>query len=241
MDEKAVTYLKKYGNPDTFSEDMKQLEQGIPVQYIVGNVDFYGYEFIVNSDVLIPRFETEELVSRTIRYCQKLHLDQPKIIDLGTGSGCIAITLAKEIPNSHLTAVDISKKALNVAKQNALKNHVNITWLESDMLNCVTGKFDVMISNPPYIATSEEIDQLVFDYEPHLALFAQDYGLYFYKQILKEAHQYLRIPSLIAFEIGEKQGKQIVDIAKLYFPNALIHLEQDLQKRDRFIFIEHIK
>lgn len=241
MDEKTVTYLKKYGNPDTFNEDMKQLEQGIPVQYIVGNVDFYGYEFIVNSNVLIPRFETEELVNRTIRYCQKLHLDQPKIIDLGTGSGCIAITLAKEIPNSHLTAVDISKKALKVAGQNALKNHVNITLLESDMFDRVTGKFDVIISNPPYIATSEEIDKLVFDYEPHLALFAQDHGLYFYKHILKKAHQYLRIPSLIAFEIGEKQGKQIVDMAKLYFPNALIHLEQDLQKRDRFIFIEHIK
>lgn len=241
MDEKTVTYLKKYGNPDTFEEDMEQLKQGIPVQYIVGNVDFYGYEFTVNPSVLIPRFETEELVSRTIRYCQKLHLDQPKIIDLGTGSGCIAITLAKEIPNAQLTAIDISKEALNVAKQNALKNHVNITWLESDMLGNVTGKFDVIISNPPYIAEGEDIDELVFHHEPHLALFAKHQGLYFYEIILKEAYHYLRTPGLIAFEIGEKQGKQIVDMAKLYFPNALIHLEQDLQKRDRFIFIEHIK
>lgn len=241
MDEKTVSYLKKYGNPDKLEENLKRLEAGEPVQYIIGTVDFYGYEFIVNKNVLIPRFETEELVNRTIKYAQQLNLSHPKILDLGTGSGCIAITLAKEISGAKVTAVDISEDALSVAKTNAKKNNVTIEFIKSNMLEHVSETYDVIISNPPYIDPDENIDVVVRENEPALALYADNHGLYYYDVILKDAQKNLNSPSLIAFEIGMSQGKQIVDMAKKYFPNALIQLEQDLQQRDRFVFVMNTK
>lgn len=241
MDDKTVSYLKKYGNPDKLEDNLKRLEAGEPVQYIVGTVDFYGYEFIVNKNVLIPRFETEELVNRTIKYIQQLNLSHPNILDLGTGSGCIAITLAKEISDAKVTAVDISEEALMVARGNADKNGVTVQFLKSDMLENVTETYDVIISNPPYIDPDENIDVVVRENEPALALYADNQGLYYYDIILKNVQKNLNNPSLIAFEIGMTQGKQIVDMATKYFPNAVIKLEQDLQQRDRLVFVMNTK
>lgn len=144
-----LEYLKKYLPKDQLEEGIRKYNLGIPVQYIVGNVDFYGNIIEVNENVLIPRFETEELVDRTIkRLKNKLNLD---IVDLGTGSGCIAIALAKNL-DCNVDAVDISVSALQVASKNAINNHVNIDFYFGDMLQPLSKKYDIIISNPPYIA-----------------------------------------------------------------------------------------
>lgn len=229
-------YLNKYLEPSLLEDGLKKLESGMPVQYIVGNVNFYGNEISVNPNVLIPRFETEELVEKTINYINKYFNEKINIVDLGTGSGCIAITLKKEL-NCDVTAVDISKEALEVARENAKKNNVKINFINGDMLNPLNEKYDVIISNPPYISYDEEIMEIVKNNEPHQALYADNNGLYFYEQILKDANKYLKEQSLIAFEIGYKQAEDIKKLALTYFPNSKIIIEQDLYKRDRFVFI----
>ena len=237
--ENNIEYLKKYLKDKTLDEGIELLNKGIPVQYIVGNVDFYGYNFKVNENVLIPRFETEELVEKTIKYINK-YLDQKvDILDLGTGSGCIAITLKKEL-DCNVDAVDISPKALEIAKLNAKNNNVDITFYEGDMLNPINKIYDVIISNPPYIAYNEEIMEIVKNNEPHTALYAEDNGLKYYKDIISNANKYLKEKSIIAFEIGEKQGKLILEYAKNYFKDSIITVEKDMQNRDRFVFIINI-
>lgn len=229
-----IEYLKKYykGN---IEDAKKQLESGIPVQYIVGNVNFYGYEFNVNKNVLIPRFETEELVNRTINYIKK-YIENPKIVDLGTGSGCIAITLSKEL-NINVAAVDISDKALEVAEYNNKKNNSKVTFYKGNMLEPLQKKYNVIISNPPYISKTEEIQDIVKKNEPELALYADNDGLYYYEEILKNASNYLEEKHLIAFEIGYLQGEKIKQIAMNYLPNSEILIEKDLSNKDRFVFI----
>lgn len=229
-----IEYLKKYLEPSKLEDGLKRLENGEPVQYIVGNVDFYGYNFIVNKNVLIPRFETEELVDRTIKYIKKYLDKNIDIVDLGTGSGCIAITLKKEL-NCNVDAVDISKDALKVAKENSIKNNVDINFIEGDMLKPLSKKYDVIISNPPYISYNEEIEDLVKNNEPHNALYAEDEGLYYYKEIIKNANNYLKEKAIIAFEIGYLQGPILKEYASNYFDNVIV--EQDLSGKDRFLFI----
>ena len=237
--ENNIEYLKKYLKDKTLDEGIELLNKGIPVQYIVGNVDFYGYNFKVNENVLIPRFETEELVEKTIKYINKYLDKKVDILDLGTGSGCIAITLKKEL-DCNVDAVDISSKALEIAKLNAKNNNVDITFYEGDMLNPINKIYDVIISNPPYIAYNEEIMEIVKNNEPHTALYAEDNGLKYYKDIISNANKYLKEKSIIAFEIGEKQGKLILEYAKNYFKDSIITVEKDMQNRDRFVFIINI-
>ena len=232
-----LEYLKKYLEKEKLEEGIKQLESGVPVQYIVGNVDFYGNIIEVNPNVLIPRFETEELVDRTITYIKKYLGTHGKIVDLGTGSGCIAITLKKKLPDFSLTAVDISKEALEVAKRNAKNNDVAIQFLEGDMLEPLEETYDVVISNPPYIGEEEDIMDLVYDHEPHLALFAPNQGLYYYEKILTHVENYLNDSFLLAFEIGESQGEALLTLATSTFPQDSVWLEKDLQGRDRYLFV----
>ena len=231
-----LEYIKKYYNGN-IEEALKQLEKGIPVQYIVGNVDFYGYEFKVNKNVLIPRFETEELVNKTIKYI-KQYIPNPKIVDLGTGSGCIAITLSKEL-NISVDAVDISDKALEVAKQNNETNKSKVSFYQGNMLEPLNKKYNVIISNPPYISRNEEIEDIVKNNEPELALYADNDGLYYYEEILKKASIYLEEKYLIAFEIGYLQGEKIKKLANKYLNNINISIEKDLSEKDRFIFISN--
>ena len=237
--ENNIEYLKKYLKDKTLDEGIELLNKGIPVQYIVGNVDFYGYNFKVNENVLIPRFETEELVEKTIKYINKYLDKKVDVLDLGTGSGCIAITLKKEL-DCNVDAVDISPKALEIAKLNAKNNNVDITFYEGDMLNPINKIYDVIISNPPYIAYNEEIMEIVKNNEPHTALYAEDNGLKYYKDIISNANKYLKEKSIIAFEIGEKQGNLILEYAKNYFKDSIITVEKDMQNRDRFVFIINI-
>lgn len=232
-----IEYLKKYLPSDKLDEGLRKYNLGIPVQYIVGNVDFYGNIIEVNENVLIPRFETEELVDRVIeRLKDKIRLD---IVDLGTGSGCIAISLAKNL-DCVVDAVDISTSALEVAKRNAINNQVNINFYLGDMLKPLDKKYDLIISNPPYIAHDEEIMNIVKYNEPSIALYADNNGLYYYEQILSNCKKYLKENSLIAFEIGYKQADAIKKLAYRYL-DCDVFVEKDLQGKDRYIFIENIK
>ena len=160
-----------------------------------------------------------------------------KILDIGTGSGCIPIALKKELPYSSIDACDISKEVLEVAKSNAKLNNVQINFIKSDIFSNITDKYDLIISNPPYIKEDEEIMDIVKNNEPHLALYAKDNGLYFYKEILKNSSKYLNKKSVIAFEIGESQGLEIKSLAQNYYPNATIILDQDFRHLDRYLFI----
>lgn len=230
-----IEYLKKYykGN---INDATKLYEKGIPVQYIVGEVDFYGNIFKVNENVLIPRFETEELIEKTKNYINKLFNKKIDIVDLGTGSGCIAITL-KKIVDCNMDAVDISNKALEVARSNSLLNNVDINFIEGDMLKPLNKKYDVIISNPPYIAFDEEIMDVVKNNEPHTALYASNNGLYFYEEILKNCSRYLNDKFLIAFEIGQSQGNDIKNIAYQYLTDINVEVLKDLNSLDRFVMI----
>lgn len=234
-----LEYLKKYLHPeDNLEEAIKRLEKGEPVQYIVGDVNFYGNTIKVNKNVLIPRRETEELVEKCLERIKKIFpKENINILDIGTGSGCIAITMKKFIPTSNISAIDISQNALKVAVDNSKLNNTNINFIHSNIFENVSGKYHCLISNPPYIKENEEIMDIVKNNEPHLALYAPNDGLYFYEEILKQASNYLEEKFIIAFEIGETQGQEIINIAKKYFPNANIILEKDLQHFDRFIFI----
>ena len=229
-------YLKKYVEPSKLEEAIKRLEKGEPVQYIIGNVDFFGYNFKVNKNVLIPRFETEELVEKTIKYINEYLNKKVDIIDLGTGSGCIAITLKKEI-DCNMDALDISSDALEVAQHNAKLNDVEINFINDDMLNPLNKKYDVIISNPPYISYDEEIMDIVKNNEPELALYAKNKGLYYYEEIIKNAKKYLKEKSILAFEIGYMQGDYLEEYSKKYFKNSIIKVEKDLSEKDRFLFI----
>lgn len=229
-----IEYLHKYMDKNQLEHGISLLNQGVPVQYIVGNVDFYGNLLKVNPDVLIPRFETEELVFKTIeRLKDRKELD---IVDLGTGSGCIAITLKKML-DCNVDAVDISKKALEVAKENAKLNNVKIHFYCGDMLRPLSKQYDCIISNPPYLDYEEEIMEIVKKNEPAIALYANNHGLYYYEQILKEVTKYLKHNGLIAFEIGYLQGDAMKKLVSKYLKGYQVDIEKDLQGKDRFAFI----
>ena len=230
-----IEYLKKYYKGD-INVAINKLNEGLPVQYIVGEVDFYGYLFKVNENVLIPRFETEQLVELTIDYIKNSFDKVVNIVDLGTGSGCIAITLKKEI-NCNIDAVDISNKALEIATINAKNNGADIHFYLGDMLKPLNKRYDVIISNPPYISYDEKIMDIVKNNEPALALYADNNGLYFYEEILKNCKNYLNERFIIAFEIGYKQAEDIKKLALKYLDNVKVIIHKDLNKLDRFIFI----
>ncbi len=232
-----IEYLQKYLDKSNLENGIKRLENGEPVQYIVGNVDFYDLNFNVNKNVLIPRFETEELVFRLINYIKKNLGENVRILDIGTGSGCIALTLKHKLEYSIVDASDVSVSALEVAKSNALKNNLDVNFIESDILKNITNTYDVIVSNPPYISYDEDIMDIVKNNEPHLALYADNNGLYFYREILSNAKEFLNKKNIIAFEIGEKQGNDIQKIAIEYFPNSVVKIEKDLYNRDRYVFI----
>lgn len=228
-------YLKKYLHREQVEEELERVRKGEALQYVVGNVDFYGFPFLVNRDVLIPRWETEELVDRTLKLLKE-HFLNPSILDIGTGSGCIAITLSKKLKCT-VDACDISREALVVAKKNKEINQADVTFIESDLFSNIEKKYDCIISNPPYIAFDEEIMEVVKNNEPHLALYAKENGLYFYKEILKAVKNYVKEEYLLAFEIGASQKEAIMHIASSLFLDAQIWCEQDLNGLDRYIFI----
>ena len=237
MRKSDIEYLNKYLDSDKLDEGIELLKQGISPQYIVGNVCFYGNIINVNKNVLIPRFETELLVEKTIKYIKSNFSNKDiSVLDIGTGSGCIAITLQKEL-GCKVVGVDISDRALEVARENSSSNNTDIEIVLSDVFSNVREKFDVIISNPPYIREDEEIEDIVKNNEPHLALYAKDRGLYFYDKILCECSNYLNDKFLIAFEIGYEQGEEVKNLAYKYIDNVVVSVEQDYSGKDRFVFI----
>jgi len=237
-----IEYLKKYIKDNNLEDNyyqkcIQELETGKPIQYIIGNVDFYGNIINVNESVLIPRFETELLVEKTIKKSKEIFKDKKiDILDLGTGSGCIAITLKKEL-NSNVDALDISNDALEIAKQNANLNNVEINFINEDMTKYKEKRYDVIISNPPYIKYDEEIMEVVKNNEPHLALYAKDNGLYFYKHIINNIPYITKEKYLVCFEIGYLQADYIVDYAIKHLQDINIIVDKDYSEKDRFIFI----
>lgn len=214
------------------------LKENKPIQYVIGNVNFYGNKFLVNDDVLIPRFETEELVENTIDLINKIFKDKKvKLIDLGCGTGCIGITLKKKIPDIDVTLLDISPKALAISRKNAENLNAEVTFIENDMLEEINEKYDIIISNPPYIKETEQIEEIVKENEPHLALYGGVDGLDYYRKILRKAPSCVNNTFLIAFEIGNTQKDDIIELAKKSFPSASIIIKKDMQDRDRMVFI----
>lgn len=236
-----LNYLDKEVDEETiklYKTKIEILKENKPIQYVIGNVNFYGNKFIVNENVLIPRFETEELVENTINLIEEIFPNKNlKAIDLGTGSGCIGITLKKKIPELSVTLLDISPNALEIAQINAKNLDTEVTLLENDMLENINEKYDIIISNPPYIKDDEKIEDIVKNNEPHLALYAGIDGLDCYKKILKKAKDCVNKTFLIAFEIGESQKEEIISLVKINFPQATIISKKDMQERDRMIFI----
>lgn len=216
---------------------IKKLNNNYPVQYLIGNVNFYGYEIKVNKNVLIPRFETEGLIESTLKYIKQYRLEEGNALDIGTGSGCIPIVLKKEIPTLNITSIDKSYKALKVAKKNIKNNQVNVTLIRHDIFKYKPlNKYDIIISNPPYIAYDEVIDEKC-KYEPYDALYADNNGLIFYEYIIEKSKLFTKDKNIIAFEIGYKQGEYLKEYAKKIYPKAKISIEKDLSKRDRYLFI----
>lgn len=222
--------------PQNINEILKKLESHYPVQYLIGNVEFLNTIINVDERVLIPRFETELLVEKTIKRIKALNIQNPRIIDLGTGSGCIAISLKKNLP-CFVTAIDISEQAIELAKENALKNQVEIEYKIENMINTNLEGYDVIISNPPYVKETESVGEET-KYEPQNALFAKNNGLYFYEKILKNISKLSTMPKLVAFEIGMSEGEDIKSLALKYLSTKKIFIEKDLTNRDRYIFIE---
>lgn len=225
--------VEKY--PKELDKIVERIKEHYPVQYLIGNVSFYGYPIEVTEDVLIPRFETEYLVEKVLKRIE--NLECPNILDIGTGSGCISIALAKNKEGNY-TAWDISDKALEVAQNNAKKNEVSISFEKVDILHDEKYfPYDIIISNPPYIAEDETIASEVA-YEPSIALYADNKGLEFYQKILEKVSQKSNHTlKLIAFEIGYLQGQALIDLANDYFPEATVEIEKDLSGKDRYCFI----
>ncbi|MCG9793203.1 peptide chain release factor N(5)-glutamine methyltransferase [Flavobacterium algicola] len=216
----------------------QQLDLEIPIQYLLGTTHFFGLDFIVNENVLIPRPETEELVDWIIHRQQtKENSSTIKILDIGTGSGCIAISLAKNLPDAMVFALDVSANALLTAKENALNNKVSITFLEQNILEVddLMQDFDIIVSNPPYVRNleKEEIKNNVLKNEPHLALFvADDNALVFYSKIALLAKNHLKPNGQLFFEINQYLGKEMKELLRgLDFKN--IELRKDIYGNDR--------
>ena len=219
---------------------LEKLQLEIPIQYILGTTHFYGLEFNVNENVLIPRPETEELVEWIISSAvNMLKFTNLKILDIGTGSGCIAISLAKNISDAQVFAIDISEKALATAKENADLNKVAVAFIQKNILetNDLEQQFDIIVSNPPYVRNLEkaEIKSNVLANEPHLALFVEDNdALIFYRKIAELATKNLSPEGKLFFEINQYLGKETVELLeKMHFKN--IELRKDIYGNDRMI------
>lgn len=230
--------------PDKIKEILRAIDlyllKGIPVQHILGYTYFFGYKIFVNQDVLIPRFETEELVGQVLSYYDNIFKGKPiRTVDIGTGSGAIAIALALEEPKMEVYATDISDKALKVAFNNATYNKAKVKFIKGSWLEPLFGleRFDLIVSNPPYIPIDEEVDPIVKNNEPHLALYGGKRGMDFYEVILKDANKILNVPGLIAFEHSYNKKQEIYQLAKKYFPNALVDCITDMQGKDRMTLI----
>lgn len=227
-------------NENQLENIISELKTGKPYQHILGETEFYGMTFFVNENVLIPRPETEELLELAIQKIQssELNLKDLKILDIGTGSGIIPLVLKKYFPNSEVSSIDFSEKALEVAKRNAEFHQLDINFIHADYLNFdLNQNYDVIISNPPYIGIEEEIEieDSVKGFEPAIALFSPTAdALIFYRKIAKDSEKCLNKNGLLFLEINQKLGQETLELYKNSFSET--ELIKDLSENDRFIF-----
>ena len=220
-----------------YQKEVLALSLGKPLQYVLGKVNFYGNTFQIDERVLIPRFETEELVENTVQYIKKYWQEPIDIIDLGCGSGIIGLTIEKKVSTNSVDLIDISPEALEITHKNCGNLHSKANLIESNFFEKVNKKYDIIISNPPYIKDEEEIEDIVKNNEPHLALYAGKEGLDCYEKILKDISSHMKERCLIAFEIGYTQKEDIINLVNKYLDNVRIEVKKDLSEKDRMLFI----
>lgn len=214
----------------------KYIYDCIPVQYLLHCAYFYDTKFYVDENVLIPRFDTEVVVEEAINIIKEEFDGQSiDVVDIGTGSGCIAVTLAKNIKYNTIDAIDISKKALEVASINAKENQVNINFIQNDLLEGINKQYDIIISNPPYIEKGEYVMQIVDKNEPKEALYSADNGLYHYKRIIDESTNNLKEKGILIFEIPDNKCDDIIKYAKVYYND--IEYKKDYNNQRRVLII----
>ena len=222
-----------------FSLIEKHIKEDVPLSHLVGFEYFYDRKYKVTKDVLSPRMETEELIYKVIEYVKTSNKNKFKILDLCTGSGIIAITLKKELEqvSVNVIASDISEEAIEVAKENAQSHDATIKFIKSDIFNNIDNKFDIIVSNPPYIDRKDEVTMQdnVLKYDPHLALFAEEEGMYFYRKIIEQANDYLNENGVMFFEIGYDQKDKIIKLADMNGFSAEVY--RDINGRDRMAFL----
>ena len=214
-----------------------KLAAHIPAQYIIGHAEFFGMQLKVDERVLIPRPETEELVELILAENPKNNL---KVLDIGTGSGAIALALAKNRPDWSVTAADISQDALNLAMENAKAQDLNLLFIKSDCFSEISAKYDIIVSNPPYISREdkEEVGLNVLHSEPHLALFADEDGLAIYRRIAEDSKDYLNDGGKIYLEIGYKQGQSVPALFRQHFPEKRVRTLKDQFGQNRMVVID---
>jgi release factor glutamine methyltransferase len=233
LDKKLL--IEKYGSLDTIKD---KLDNHYPIQYLIGYVDFYGYHINVDERALIPRFETEGLIELVLNTINKYNMNILNILDIGTGTGCIDVVLSKKLINTEISTIDISDKALSLAKENYEINNVNnVELINNDIFKYIPDKkYDLIISNPPYVDYDEEVD-IQTKYEPQNAIFADNHGLVFYEHIIKESVNWVNSNSILAFEIGYNQGDYLKEYASKYYPDSIVEIHKDLSNRDRYLLI----
>ena len=231
--------LSKENEEKYFSLIEKHIKEDMPLSHLVGFEYFYDRKFKVTKDVLSPRMETEELIYKVIEYVKVSNKNNLKILDLCTGSGIIAITLKKELDEILIDVVasDISEEAIEVAKENAQYHDADVRFIQSDIFNNIDDKFDIIVSNPPYINRKDEVTMQdnVLKYDPHLALFAEEEGMYFYRKIIEQAKNYLKENGVMFFEIGYNQKDKIIKLSKKN--GYLAQVYKDINNRDRMAFL----
>lgn len=240
FNENLVLELTEEDEQKYFQLINKHIKDDTPLSHLVGFEYFYDRKFKVTSDVLSPRMETEELVYKVIDYIRKNNLTNIKILDLCTGSGIIGITLKKELEefDVKILASDISSRALTVAKENASSLEADISFVESDLFSNIQDKFDIIVSNPPYIAHDDKktIKENVLNYDPHLALFADEEGMYFYRNIIEKSRPYLNEKGIMFFEMGYDQKKKIITLGENNKFETVVY--KDINGRDRIAVLK---
>ena len=231
--------MSKENENKYFSLIEKHIKEDVPLSHLVGFEYFYDRKYKVTKDVLSPRMETEELIYKVIEYVKASNKNKFKILDLCTGSGIIAITLKKELDQVSVDVIasDISEEAIEVAKENAQSHNATIKFIKSDIFNDIDDKFDIIVSNPPYIDRKDEVTMQdnVLKYDPHLALFAEEEGMYFYRKIIEQANDYLNENGVMFFEIGYDQKDKIIKLADMN--GYSVEVYKDINGRDRMAFL----
>ena len=234
------SFDKPIKDENKLNSNIERVMSGEPLQYVLGYAYFVNSNYIVTPDVLIPRQETEQLAVSALTLIMKIFGKDPEItiVDIGTGSGILGIYLKEYFAKSRVICTDISKKALDIAKQNADKHNVKIEFKEGSIIEPIKDlKVDVIISNPPYIGNKETVDESTLKYEPHLALFANP-KTYFYEEIFKAIDlEIVKDEFFMAFEIGEDMTKELTEIIEDRYPGLIYKFDQDICGKDRFLYI----